>query len=229
MNLIDKAFSEGRSALSEYESKQLLSGFGIPVTHEVLARDVDEAVSKASEIGFPVVLKVSGAAVSHKTEVGGVALNLGNAQEVRKAGERLLKIEGAEALLVQEMVGGAREIVCGLVRDPHFGVCVMFGIGGVLTEVLEDIVFRVAPLTIADSRDMVLEIRGKKIVEAFRGEAAVDLDILSRTLVALGEIGLKHGEVMGVDINPLKIRPNGQPVAVDALVALRSGPPVSAA
>ena len=229
MNLIEKALAEGRSALSEHESKQLLSSFGIPVTHEVIARDAAEAASLASGIGFPVVLKASGAGLSHKTEVGGVALNLGNEHEVRKEGERLLKIRGSEGLLVQEMVKGSREIVCGLMRDPQFGVCVMFGIGGILTEVLEDIVFRIAPLTPADSRDMIAEIRGRKIVEPFRGEAAADLDVLCRTLVALGEIGLRHEEVIGVDINPLKIRPDGKPVAVDALVVLRARSPLPAA
>ncbi|MGC9965160.1 MAG: acetate--CoA ligase family protein [Syntrophobacteraceae bacterium] len=226
MNLIDKALAEGRSALSEHESKLLLSSFGIPVTREFIARDAAEAVALASGIGFPVVLKASGAAITHKTELGGVALNLGTEQEVRKEGERLLKIKGTQGLLVQEMVKGAREIVCGLMRDPAFGVCVMFGIGGILTEVLEDIVFRVAPLTLADSVDMISQIRAKKIIEPFRGEAAVDLDVLCGTLVALGEIGLQHKEVVGVDINPLKIRPNGQPVAVDALVILSAGAPV---
>ena len=174
-------------------------------------------------------MKASGAGLSHKTEVGGVALNLGNEHEVRREGERLLKIKGSEGLLVQEMVKGSREIVCGLMRDPQFGVCVMFGIGGILTEVLEDIVFRIAPLTPADSRDMIAEIRGRKIVEPFRGEAAADLDVLCRTLVALGEIGLRHEEVIGVDINPLKIRPDGKPVAVDALVVLGARSPLPAA
>ena len=228
MNLIDKALADGRSALSEYESKRLLSSFGIPVTHEVIARNAAEAVSLASELGFPVVLKASGAGISHKTEVGGVALNLGTELEVKKEGERLLRIEGAEGLLVQEMVKGARELVCGLMRDSGFGVCVMFGIGGVLTEIIEDIVFRIAPLTRADCAGMISQIRGRKIVEPFRGEAAVDLDVLCKTLMALGEIGLQHKEVTGVDINPMTIRPNGQPVAVDALVTLNAGSPVSA-
>lgn len=141
---------------------------------------------------------------------------------MRKEGERLLKIPGCEALLVQEMVNGGREIVCGLMRDPQFGVCVMFGIGGILTEILEDIVFRIAPLTLADARDMIAEIRGAKIVEPFRGEGAADMDVLCKTLVALGEIGIKYDDVLEVDINPLKIRPNGKPVAVDALVSLKA-------
>ncbi len=223
MNIIEKALAEGRSALNEHESKQLLSSFGIPVTNEVIAQDAAEAASSAAAMGFPVVLKASGASLSHKTEVGGVALNLGTEAEVRKEGERLLKIPGCEALLVQEMVKGGREIACGLIRDPQFGPCVMFGIGGILTEVLEDIVFRIAPLTLSVARDMVAEIRGKKIVEPFRAEAAADVDQLCQTLVALGEIGIKTRDVLEIDINPLKIRPNGKAVAVDALVVLKAG------
>ncbi|MFZ0929915.1 MAG: acetate--CoA ligase family protein [Syntrophobacteraceae bacterium] len=221
--MIEKALAEGRSTLSEHESKQLLSSFGIPVTNEVIARDAAEAASSAASIGFPVVLKASGASLSHKTEVGGVALNLHTEAEVRKEGERLLKIPGCEALLVQEMVKGGREIVCGLIRDPQFGPCVMFGIGGILTEVLEDIAFRIAPLTLSVARDMVAEIRGKKIVEPFRAEEAADVDQLCQTLVALGEIGIKYRDVLEIDINPLKIRPNGKAVAVDALVVLKAG------
>jgi len=220
MNMIEKALAEGRSALNEHESKELLSSFGIPVTREVIARDPAEAASFAAEIGFPVVLKASGTALAHKTEVGGVALNLGTGEEVRKEAERLLKVPGCEAILVQEMVAGGREIVCGLMRDPQFGPCVMFGIGGVLTEIVEDIAFRMAPLTPADTREMIAGIRGKKIVGPFRGEKAVDMDLLGRVLVALGNIAVKHADVREIDINPLKIRPDGKPVAVDALIVL---------
>src|SRR5208337_2608298 len=132
MSMIEKALAEGRSALSEHESKELLSSFGIPVTHEVIARDAIEAASSAAVlVGFPVVLKASGARLSHKAEVGGVALNRRTGEEVRKEGERLLTIPGCEALLVQEMVKGGREIVCGLLTDTQFGPCVMFGIGGI--------------------------------------------------------------------------------------------------
>ena len=230
MNMIEKALAEGPSALSEHESKQLLSSFGVPVTNEVIVRDALEAASSAAVlVGFPVVLKASGASLSHKTEVGGVSLNLRTGEEVIKEGERLLKIPGCETLLVQEMVEGGREIVCGMMRDAQFGPCVMFGIGGILTEVLEDIVFRIAPLTLSDARDMVAEIRGTKMLEAFRGEGAADMDRLCQTLVALGEIGIKYGDVLEIDINPLKIRPNGKPVAVDALVVLKAAenPPVT--
>ncbi len=223
MDTIQMARAEGRSALSEHDAKQFLAGFGIPVNREVLAGDAVEAASAAAEIGFPVVLKASGSTLLHKTEVEGVVLNLRNEEDVRREAGRLLMIQGCEHLLVQEMVKGARELVCGLIRDTQFGPCVMFGIGGVLTEVLKDIVFRIAPLTDWDARDMASEIRGKKIIEPFRGEAAVDMDVLSRVLVSLGEIGLRREEVREVDINPLKIRADGKPVAVDALVVLKSG------
>lgn len=223
MDLIQAALVRGQSTLSEYEAKAFLSGFGIPVTREVLARDVDSAAHHAAEMGFPIVLKASGAKLVHKTEVEGVVLNLRTAEDVKREAERLLQIPGCEALSVQEMVKGGRELVCGLTRDPHFGPCVMFGIGGILTETLKDTAFRIAPLTRWDARDMLTEIRGKRIVEPFRGEAAADLGMVSQILVTLGEIGLKYEEITEVDINPLKLRPDGKPVAVDALVVLKKG------
>ncbi len=221
MDQIAEALSQGRSTLTEHESKELLKNFGIPVCRERLAPNADSAASMASELGFPVVLKAAGAALSHKTEVEGVVLNLRNEEDVEREGERLLKIPGCEALLVQEMVKGGRELVCGMTRDPLFGPCVMFGLGGILTEVLKDTAFRLAPLTRWDALEMAREIRGVKILNPFRGEAAVDMDVLALTLVGLGEIAMKHEEVLEIDVNPLKIRPDGQPVAVDALVVLK--------
>jgi acetate---CoA ligase (ADP-forming) subunit beta len=221
MDIIQGALARGQLALSEYDSKRFLSCFGIPVSGESLAENPHLAAAEAVEIGFPVVLKASGADLTHKTEVGGIALNLGSIEEVKKEGERLLKIKGCEALLVQEMVKGARELVCGLTRDPQLGPCVMFGLGGIFTELLNDVAFRIAPLTSWDAREMMQEIRSRKIIEPFRGEAAVDIDILSKTLVALGEIGLQFEEISEIDINPLKIRSDGKPVAVDALIVLK--------
>jgi len=220
MELIKEALVKGQKALSEYEAKRFCSSLGIPVCREAIAGDADSAVTEAVKIGFPVVLKASGESLFHKTEVGGIALNLTSETEVKHEGQRLLKIPGSEALLVQEMVKGDRELVCGLTRDAQFGPCVMFGIGGILTEVFQDVVFRVAPLTSWDAREMVKEIQHQKMLESFRGEAAADIDTLSQILVTLGEIGLQHREVQAVDINPLKIRPDGEPVAVDALVTL---------
>ena len=220
MNLIDAALAAGQSALSEHDAKQFLSGFGVPICREVLVADPEAAVAEAGRIGFPVVLKACGATLLHKTEVGGVALNLRGGQEVREEGRRLLAIPGCDGLLVQELVRGDRELVCGLMRDAQLGPCVMFGLGGVFTETLDDAVFRVAPLTLSDALEMAGEIRSAKILGAFRGQPPVQLEALARLLVTLGEIGLQHDAVQAIDVNPLKIRADGAPVAVDALISL---------
>ena len=131
MDIIKRALSAGQAALSEYDSKRFLLSFGIPVCRGAIAYDADSAAVEAVKIGFPIVLKASGQSLFHKTEAGGVVLNITSEEEVRKESHRLLQIQGTEALLVQEMVKGDRELVCGLIRDPEFGPCVMFGIGGV--------------------------------------------------------------------------------------------------
>lgn len=223
MDLIKEALTRNRSALSEYDSKRFLSSFGIPVIREAVAHDADAAAAEAMKIGFPVVLKASGEKLLHKTEVGGVVLNIRGQEEIKKEGRRLLKVRGCEALLIQEMVRGDRELVCGLTRDVQFGPCVMFGLGGILTEILEDVVFRIAPLTPRDAHEMVKEIRSRKIIESFRGEPAVDMDVLANVLVALSDIGMQYEDVQEIDINPLKVRPDGKPVAVDALVVFKAG------
>lgn len=220
MKLIQNALARGQTSLNEHDSKLVCASLGIPVCREVIAGGADEAAAEAEKIGFPVVLKAVGEKLLHKTEAGAVALNLTDAAMVRREGRRLRQIRGSEALLLQEMVPGSRELVCGLVRDDHFGPCVMFGLGGVLTEVFQDVVFRVVPLRERDAREMVSELRHHKILKPFRGEAAVDLDELVRVLLALGDTARRYPEVQSVDINPLKIRPDGAPVAVDALVTL---------
>ena len=219
-SLIQKALAEGRKALNEYEAKSFLAAFGVPVCREVLTPTVDGAAAEAAKMGFPIVLKASGEKLTHKTEAGGVVLNVKTEAEVRSEGQRLLKIPGCESLSVQEMVGGSRELVCGLTRDPSFGPAVMFGLGGILTEILKDTVFRIAPLTEHDAKDMMSEIKAAAILKPFRGEAGADLDLLAKILIAVGEIGLKYEAVAEIDINPLKIRPDGKLVAVDALILL---------
>jgi acetate---CoA ligase (ADP-forming) subunit beta len=221
MNLIEKAVEAGKSALNEHEAKCFLADFGVPVSRETLVPDGDGAVKAAVEIGYPVVLKAAGEKLQHKTEVGAIALNLKSEAEVREQAKRLLAISGCEALLVQEMVKGDRELVCGLTRDVQFGPCVMFGVGGIFTEVIDDAVFRVAPVTRAEALAMQDDIRMTKILKPFRGQPAVDKEALARVIVALGRIGCECGNVREIDMNPIKIRPDGSPVAVDALVALQ--------
>ena len=210
----------GRGALPEYDATVFLANYGIPTPREELVPDVGAAVAAVARLGFPIVLKASGAALQHKTEIGGVALNLQTPEDVRREGERLRALPGCEGLLAAEMVPGSREFVCGLTRDPHFGPCVMFGLGGILTEAIEDAVFRIAPITRSDARDMIGQIRAARLLGPFRGEAAVNRDALADILVTLGAIGDTRLDVTAIDLNPVKIRPDGRPVAVDALVAI---------
>jgi acyl-CoA synthetase (NDP forming) len=221
MNIIEEAVKRGAKTLSEHESKLFLAEHGIPVTREVVVSTEENAVLAAEDIGYPVVLKGSGEALSHKTEMNLIAIDMRSEAEVREAFQRLTSNPEVtvEEVLVQQMVKGDRELVIGLTRDDQFGPCVMFGLGGIFTEILEDISFRVAPLRRVDAMEMMDDIRGKKILDAVRGKAPVDREVLADILVSLGQIGLDHEKIREIDINPLKIL-NGKPIAVDALVVL---------
>ncbi len=221
MKLIEDALKRGAKSLSEYESKLLLAEYGIPITLEGIVTTAENAVKKAAEVGYPVVLKGSGESISHKTELNLISLNLKNEADVRQAFKELTASPRAKVkeILVQQMIKGDRELMAGLTRDSQFGPCVMFGLGGIFTEILEDVAFRVAPLTRWDAMDMMNEIRGKKILDAFRGKPAVNREALADILLSLGQIGLDHEQVQEIDINPLKFM-DGKPVAVDALVVL---------
>lgn len=222
MKRIEKALKRGAKTLSENESKQLLAEYGIPVTQEKTVTSENDAIVAAAEIGYPVVLKGSGEEISHKTEFNLVALDLKNEAEVRDAFKRLTSNSTAPVreVLVQQMVKGDREFVIGLTRDEQFGVCVMFGIGGIFAEVLKDTAFRIAPLKRSDAMEMMEEIRGEKLLGPVRKKAPVDRNVLADILIAIGKIGLEDDRVHEIDINPLKLI-DGKPVAVDALVVLR--------
>ncbi|MDD2277166.1 MAG: acetate--CoA ligase family protein [Smithellaceae bacterium] len=221
-DMLLKAIAGSQLALSEFESKKAVAAAGVPVTREALVQSRDEAMSKAEKIGFPVVLKGSSPELTHKTEMGMVRVNLKNKDEAAAAYDELTgKGIALEGVLIQEMVKGNREFVIGLIRDPHFGPCVMFGLGGIFTEAMKDVSFRVAPLTEEDAREMIGEIRAAKLLDAFRGEKAVDREILVRALVGIGNLGMKHEEIAEIDINPLIVK-DGKPVAVDALVILQA-------
>ena len=220
MEIIEKALAEGRNTLSEYESKQVLSAYGIPVTKEFLVEDRQGLIKATQEIGYPLVLKGCSSEIAHKTEKGLIKVDIRNEGEAFTAFEEIKAHMGAGAgVLVQEMVKGQRELVIGLTRDPQFGPCVMFGLGGIFTEILKDISFRVAPLEKRDALEMMQDIKGHKILEAVRGMAAADLDMFSDILIKVGQIGLENDAVKEIDINPVIIS-KGKPVAVDALVVL---------
>ncbi|MBI9082310.1 MAG: acetate--CoA ligase family protein [Desulfobacterales bacterium] len=220
MEWIQKALQSGRKTLTEFESKQVLAAYGIPVTREVLARDRNAFSTALEAIGFPLVIKGCGAGLTHKTESGLVQVDVRSEKEALAVFDRFMAAMTGEdnAVLVQEMVAGRRELAVGLVRDPQFGPCVMFGLGGIFAEILQDTAFRVAPLETKDALAMMGEIRGHKILDTVRGMEAADRDRLAEILVAMGRIGIENPEIREIDINPIIIDGGGRPVAVDSLI-----------
>ena len=221
MKIIEDVLNDGRTRLSENESKQLLAAYGLPVTAEKLAGTSEELFNATAEIGYPVAIKACSADIAHKTEKGLIRLDIRNDSEAQAAFDEIIAgMDGAgESVLVQQMIRGQRELVIGLTRDPQFGPCVMFGLGGIFTEILEDTVFRVAPLEKFDAMEMMQGIKAHKILEAVRGLEEVDREILAEMLITVGQIGLENENIKEIDINPVIIS-RGKPVAVDALVIL---------
>ena len=222
MSIIEQAVAKGQRMLSEYEAKTFLASHGVKVTAEELVQSVDDAVAAAERLGFPVVLKACGPDIAHKTERSLVKVKLETPEAVRQAYSEIetnLAGDAYDGMLVQEMIQGERELVIGLIRDPQFGPCVMFGMGGIFTEILKDTSFRVAPIEKYDALQMMDEIRAKDILGPFRGSEPVDRDTLAEALIAVGNIGMEFPNVSEIDINPVIIS-GSQPVAVDALVVL---------
>ena len=216
------AVSRGQKALSEYDSKQLLAAYGVPITREKLTHSADEAVKAASELGFPVAAKACGHKLMHKSEGGLVKLGLDNEDAVRRAYDDLTgRSADLEGVLIQEMISGSRELVAGLVRDPGFGPCVMVGLGGVMTEVFNDTAFRLPPLSRVEALDMIKELQCRKMLGEFRGQAPADIEALAEALAGLGRVGLELDQVAEIDVNPIIIRPDGGVTAVDALVVIK--------
>jgi acetyl-CoA synthetase (ADP-forming) len=221
MDIIEKALKNGQKTLSEYESRLVIESAGVPVVPAALVKTKEEAVCEAAKIGFPLVMKGCSAELAHKTEAGMVALNIGNIEEVATVFEEFTdKAKNLDGVLIEKMVKGSREFVIGLSRDAQFGPCVMFGLGGIFTEALKDVTFRVAPLSKQDALEMIDEIKTKKLLGEFRGSPAVDREALARALVGVGDLGMKYDSIAEIDINPLIISGN-QAVAVDALVVLK--------
>lgn len=207
--------------LSETESRKVLEGYSIPLVESRTVRSASDAAQAAEEIGYPVVLKGTGKHLAHKTESGVVVLNLLDSSAVEKAytdiesraGEKL------EGVLVQKMIASDREFVAGMKRDPQFGPCVMFGLGGIFTEALKDVSFRVAPLERVDAEEMLDEVRASKLLDSIRGRPAADRRALGDLLIALGKAGLEREEIAEIDLNPILLD-GSHPVAADALVVL---------
>jgi len=209
--------------LSEADSKALLRAHGVPVVDDREVPDAESAVAAADALGYPVVVKLCGEAIAHKTERGLVRLRLGDAAAVRAAATELLGAARAEdepvSLLVAPMVSGNRELIAGLVRDPQLGLNVMFGVGGILAEAVGDAVFCPVPLSRVDAEDLIDALATQALLGPFRGEPAVDRERLADVLVGLSALAAARPDVAAVDVNPLIVA-DGVPLAVDALVEL---------
>jgi acyl-CoA synthetase (NDP forming) len=226
VGIIDKAKSEGRSILTEVESKQILGEAGIPIAHAQLAATREEAVAAARKIGLPVVLKIVSPDISHKSDVGGVKLNLGSEEEVAAAFDEIVaaahRAQPQATILgvsVQKMARPGVEVIMGMTTDPQFGPVLMFGLGGVFVEVLKDVAFRIVPLEPRDARQMIRDIRGFPVLEGFRGQEPADLAALENMLMSLSAFVEGHPDIQELDLNPIFAYKDGA-LAVDARIVL---------
>ncbi len=222
VRIIADALGAGRKTLSEYDAKQVLASYGIPVTREFLVENRNDMVKAADRMGYPLVVKGCSPDIAHKTEKGMVRVDVRSREEALEAFDAIMaRMNGASGrVLVQEMIQGRRELVMGLTRDDQFGPCVMFGLGGIFTEILKDVSFRRVPLERQDALGMMEEIKGHGILGPVRGMEPADKDKLADMLIRVGRLGLENRVIREVDINPI-ILSRGAPVAVDALIVLK--------
>ncbi len=220
------ARAEGRTLLNEVEAKDLLREAGVSVTNTTLARSAAEAVTQAEAAGYPVVLKVVSADISHKSDAGGVKLNLKDAGDVRAAYDAIVAsctkhVPGARitGVAVQHMAPAGTEVIVGMTTDPQFGPVMMFGLGGIMVEILKDVSFRLVPLTERDAGQMISEIKGKPVLDGVRGQPPSDIAALRRTILQVSQFVEAHPEVRELDLNPIFAYPDGA-IAVDARIVI---------
>ena len=223
---IAAARADGRTLLTEVESKQLLHDAGIRVTQARLATTAEEAATAADAIGYPAVLKVVSGDIAHKSDVGGVELGLTDADAIRAAYDRIMAAAKEHApgasvggVSVQQMAKQGTEVIIGTTTDPQFGPVLAFGLGGIMVEVLKDVAFRIVPLESRDARQIVREIRGFPVLEGVRGQPGSDIDALEAMILQVSQFASEHPEVAELDLNPVFAYPDGA-IAVDARVVL---------
>ena len=223
---VARARAAKRTLLSEVESKAALAEAGVRVTAARLARSREEAAELAEAAGFPAALKVVSADVPHKSDVGGVRLGLADRADVLAAHDAIMAAVAAarpdaaiEGVAVQAMAPPGVEVIVGVTADPQFGPVVMFGLGGVMVEVMGDVAFRLAPLGEGDARDMIDEIKGRPALDGARGRPPADVDALAETLERVSAFAAAHPEVRELDLNPVIASPQGA-VAADARIVL---------
>jgi len=223
---IEEAKNQGRNVLTEIESKEVLKDAGIAVTETMLAKTKDEAKSISNQQGFPVALKIVSNDITHKTDAGGVELNIANEDQVDEAYEKMISAAKAkfpdaviDGISVQKMAEQGVEIIIGMSKDPQFGPMLMFGIGGVFVELLKDVAFKIVPLRGSDAADMLSEIKARPMLQGFRGSEAVNEQAIVDTIMKLSSFVESNPEVEELDMNPLFATKDGV-VAVDARIAI---------
>ncbi len=230
--VLAKIRSEGRFSAGDTEAKDILAAYGVPLPKSILAANADEAVAAAEAIGYPVVMKIASPDILHKTDIGGVKLNLTSASDVRDAFDLIVyralrhmpdaTIWGCQ---VQQMVKGGKEVIIGVNRDPQFGPLLMFGLGGVYVEALKDVTFRVSPVDRREARVMLGEIRAYNLLRGVRGEKPSDLEAITDTIVRVSQLVSDFPDIIELDINPLLVFPSGQGVlGLDMRLALSQKP-----
>jgi acetyltransferase len=227
--LLAEAMKEGLVEIGEYKAREIVSACGFKVPGSVIANNVSDAEFIAEKIGYPVVMKIASPDILHKSDVGGVRVGLQDRKQVREAfldmrerAKRLLPDADLWGISVQEMIEGGKEVILGMVRDPQFGPVVMFGLGGIYVEILKDVMFRIAPLSVEDAQEMIHGIRSFPLLQGARGEKPVHIGSIVESLLRLSQLVTDFPEIFEIDINPLKVFPEGRdPVALDARLTLR--------
>lgn len=224
--LFSQARKEGRKSLLETEAKAVCIEYGIPVTKFELAKSEAQAVKFAEKIGYPVVLKIVSPDVVHKSDVGGVAVNLKDSRSVREAYSQILKNvkkHNAKAkivgVLVQEMAPQSTEVIVGVTKDPQFGPAIMFGLGGIFVEVLKDVTFRIAPITEDEAREMITEVKAYPLLKGYRNSPPVDIAAIVGILLKTSKLAMEHQEIKELDLNPVMVYEKGAKT-VDARIIL---------
>lgn len=227
VQIIAKAKSEGRSVLTELESKEILKEAGIPVVETRLATTQEEAVTVSQKMGFPVALKVASPEIPHKSDAGGVRLGLASPGQVALAYEEIMAavrehypVAPVQGVAVQKMARPGTEIIVGASQNPQFGPVLMFGLGGIFVEALKDVSFRIVPLTGRDAAEMIREIKGYVLLHGYRGQEPVDITSLEKLLLKVSGFVEQNPQVKELDLNPVFAYRDGA-LAVDARIILR--------
>ena len=228
--IFEETIQTSHKVITEELSKSVLKSYGVRVPPYALATSADEAARQARRIGFPLVMKVVSPQILHKTDVGGVKVGIGSVADVRKTFNdmhgRLSRKRGVEVkgILLEKMVPKGVELIVGVQNDPQFGPVIMVGMGGIMTEVMKDVSFRMLPITVSDARSMLAELRGSALLRGFRGSEPVDTGAVARMLVKIGRLGVENADhINSIDFNPVVVYPRSHYV-VDAKIILNDRP-----